>query len=139
MAGLTTDDAQELARLRLIVARVERVREAMKQVARESVDHIQHVAWTNAESFLADALNGTGPFGACEPEPTSRYWAVWSETEPPRLLDLIQFDDRPRTEAEVRAGFDEDTAPDQPARLEAISKQRHAELETTYRKESRRG
>lgn len=69
----------------------------------------------------------------------SRYWALWSVTEPPVLLDLIQFDDRPRTEQEVRAGFDEDTAPDQPARLEPISKQRHAELEKTYQKESRRG
>ena len=136
MTELTIGDTQELARLRAIVKRVERAREAMREIAERSVDHIQHVAWVNAENLLADAINGTGGFGACEPEPTSRFWAVWSTHAPERLLKLVEYD-RPRTEAEALADLPEPVVP-LTGRLEAIDRARLMELRKDSEKEKHR-
>jgi hypothetical protein len=64
--GLGGDEPVRLRRentdLRGVIERVERCREAMRQVVEMSTDHVQRVAWMNAESLLGDALAGTGSF-----------------------------------------------------------------------------
>jgi hypothetical protein len=52
----------ERDQVREVLQRVERVREAMRHIAENGVDHIQRVAWTNAESLLTEALEG----GSCD-------------------------------------------------------------------------
>lgn len=68
--------------------------------------------------------------------PRSRYWAVWSTHAPARLLKLMEYDDRPRTEAEARADLPEPVVP-LTGGLEPIDRARLEQLRETYEMEKR--
>jgi len=70
--------------------------------------------------------------------PVSSWWALWSEDDPPRLLDLITYDTGPVTEAQARAGLGRAVVP-LTGTLEAIDRARLTELRETITKEARRG
>lgn len=63
--------------------------------------------------------------------PVSSRWALWSEDEPARLLDLISYDTGPVTEARAREGLGRAVVPIT-GRLEAIDQARLNELRKTH-------
>jgi len=65
----------------------------------------------------------------------SSAWALWSQDEPPLLLDLITYDTGPVTEAQARAGLGRAVVP-LTGTLEAIDQTRLNELRQTITKEN---
>ena len=61
----------------------------------------------------------------------SSWWALWSETVPPRLLDLITYDTGPVTEAQARTGLGQAVVP-LTGTLEAIDQTRLNELRAAH-------
>lgn len=94
----------------------------------QAIAHYQGRGWVLAEQ-RTPAEGGDGA--------VSSWWALWSTHVPERLLKLVEYDDRPRTEAEARADLREPVVP-LTGRLEPIDRARLERLRKDSEKETRR-
>jgi hypothetical protein len=127
---------REIDRANAVIATVrdelaDRIRYAEEMVRlSESVPNARAESWWDERRrTFADALALVEKQLAVFYGEASRYWAVWSEDE--RLLELLEYDDRPRTEAEARADLREPVVP-LTGRLELIDRARLTQLRETF-------